>query len=195
VSAPLKLEERPLRSDAEANRRRILEAAAAAFAADGLETSVEAIARRACVGMGTLYRRFPTKEHLVRAILEARVAELIEIADAERGADRDPWDAFETVLTAALRLQERDRGMLQLAVRSLGAGALPANHAAFLERLAGLLSQAQRAGRVRPDIEADDLPVLLRMAAGATLPDLGGRDVPGEWPRYLGLLLDGLRAR
>jgi AcrR family transcriptional regulator len=193
VSTPL-VEPRPLRCDAEANRRRILEAAAGAFAEGGFETGVEAIARRAGVGMGTLYRRFPTKEHLVRAILESRVAEICEVA-AEAENDDDAWRALETVLTAALRLQARDRGVLHLAVQSLGPEAVPQNLGEFYARLGELLARAQVAGQARADVTPDDLPVLVRMAATATVPALSGADRSGEWPRYLGFVLDGLRAR
>lgn len=193
MSTPL-IEQRPLRCDAEANRRRILEAAAVAFAEGGFETGVEAIARRAGVGMGTLYRRFPTKEHLVRAILESRVAKLSDLA-AEAAAGEDAWAALELVLTAALRLQERDRGVVTLAAQSLGPEAIPDNLDGFYDCLGGLLTRAQAAGQARPDVSPGDLPVLLRMAASATAPALHGADRSGEWPRYLGIVLDGLRAR
>ena len=86
------LTERPLRADAERNRRRLLEAAATVIERDGVEASVEAIAREAGVGMGTLYRRFACKDDLVRAILAER-AEITLTEMAAGAAADDPWDA------------------------------------------------------------------------------------------------------
>src|ERR1700709_720376 len=85
---------RPLRADAARNRVRVLAAARAAFAEAGLDVGVEEIARRAGVGKGTLYRRFPTKEALVRAIFEDILDDIDRLV-ADVGRDADPRDAFE----------------------------------------------------------------------------------------------------
>ena len=94
--------ERPLRRDAQANRERIVAAARAAFAADGIEVPVEEIARRAGVGMGTLYRHFPTKEDLVDAVLEDAFAEFVALAE-QALAEEDAWAGFSGFLEQALR--------------------------------------------------------------------------------------------
>src|ERR687887_1130287 len=95
---------RPLRADAARNRARIVEAAKLAFAEAGLDVGVEEIARRAGVGKGTLYRRFPTKEALVRAIFEDRLAELEQLVDRLEAGPR-PWGGFAPLLPRAARGQ------------------------------------------------------------------------------------------
>src|SRR5881409_4028840 len=95
---------RPLRADAARNRTRVLDAARTAFAEAGLDVGVEEIARRAGVGKGTLYRRFPTKEALVRAIFED-ILEEIDVLVAEAEAEPDAWTAFTRYLESTARMQ------------------------------------------------------------------------------------------
>src|SRR3954465_9341110 len=102
-----------LRSDAAANRDRLIAAARTAFAEEGTDVKVEEIARRAGVGVGTLYRRFPGKEQLVRAILEERVSELLLLLRVTP-AEADPVAALGKFLEAVVRLQAEDRGVLRL---------------------------------------------------------------------------------
>ncbi|MFP5380306.1 MAG: TetR/AcrR family transcriptional regulator, partial [Vicinamibacteria bacterium] len=103
---------KPLRADAERNRRHILEAAAAAFADGGLDVPVAEIARRAGVGAGTLFRRFPTKDDLVIAIVEQRIDDIAARFE-EALADPDPWAGFAECMEAAVAMQVRDRGVLE----------------------------------------------------------------------------------
>ena len=93
-----------LRRDAERNRRRILAAAAEAFAEGGLAVTMDEIARRAGVGVGTVYRRFPDKELLIEALFEQRIDELVVLAEAAR-EDPDPWHGLVHFLETALALQ------------------------------------------------------------------------------------------
>ena len=99
---------KPLRADARRNREKVVAAASAAFAESGLDAQVEDIARRAGVGVGTLYRHFPTKDALIDAIVDARFAELTGAAERALEED-DVWAGFESFLVAAVELQAGDR--------------------------------------------------------------------------------------
>jgi AcrR family transcriptional regulator len=189
ASAPL----RPLRADAARNRARILEAAKRAFAEAGLDVGVEEIARRAGVGKGTLYRRFPTKEALVRAIFEDRLNELGRLATTAARTP-DPWEAFARFLESAARMQASDQGFLDVVAQRMGTGVLsPEHRRRFLALVSGPLKRAQEAGRVRADLVPEDVPLLLRMLGVTTRAAPDGQSMEEHWRRYLGLLLDGLR--
>lgn len=178
-----------LRSDAQRNRDRIVVAAREAFAEHGLDVGVEQIARRAGVGMGTLYRRFPTKESLVHAIFQQRVDDLQPVIDRALAGD-DPWAGFVDVLLATVAQHAEDRGFLQMVVLRLGPDAVPAEvRRRFFAPLDELLDRSQRAGRVRADISAADLPAIVRMAAASAL---APGDPARDCRRHVGLLLDGL---
>jgi AcrR family transcriptional regulator len=181
-----------LRSDARRNRDRIVSAAGEALAEQGLDVGVDEIARRAGVGMGTLYRRFPTKELLIQAIFEERLDELAPAVEHAL-ASEDAWKGFVDLLEAAVAAQAKDHGFLQLLLLRFGAEALPpGGQERFYGPFATLLERAHDAGQVRADVTADDLPVLVRMAAAAILPRVDRRPTR-DWPRYVELLLDGLR--
>ena len=187
---------RPLRADAARNRARIVEAARSAFAEKGVEVGVDEIARRAGVGMGTLYRRFPTKEALVLAILEERVDVLTAVA-AEL-ATADPLTALRSYVLRACEEIGRDRGLLQALARQLqahpelGAGKEVLGRR-WLAVLEPLVTRARERGAVREDLQAEDVAVLIRMLAAAAAP--GSTDTePGRGQAFfLDALLDGLR--
>jgi AcrR family transcriptional regulator len=183
---------RPLRADAARNRTRVLAAARAAFAESGLDVGVEEIARRAGVGKGTLYRRFPTKEALVRAIFEDRLDELGALADQCDG-EPDAWDAFARFLAYAARMQASDQGFLDVVAQRTGAVLSPQHRRRFLSILARPLQRAQGAGCVRGDLVPADVTLMLRMVGAATRQAPDGGSMEAHWPRYLALLLDGLR--
>jgi len=180
-----------LRTDAQRNRDRIVVAAREAFAEHGLDVGVEQIARRAGVGMGTLYRRFPTKESLVHAIFEERIDALQPVIDRALGSG-DPWEGFVEVVLATVAQHAEDRGFLQMVVLRLGPDAVPDDvRRRFFAPLEELLARAQRAARMRSDITAADLPAIVRMAAASAL---APGDPARDCRRHVGLLLDGLRA-
>jgi AcrR family transcriptional regulator len=185
--------ERPLRRDAERNRRRILEAASEAFAERGLAVTMDEIAARAEVGVGTVYRRFPDKELLIEALLEDRLAELVEHAEQALEAD-DPWEALVGFLDYALGLQAADRGLKEL-LTSTAHGRERISH--VRERLApmgdALVERAQRAGRLRPDVSGSDL-ALFQMMIGAAV-DFTRPVEPEAWRRMFAIVIDGLSAR
>jgi AcrR family transcriptional regulator len=182
-----------LRSDAAANRDRLIEAARSAFAELGPDVKVEEVARRAGVGVGTLYRRFPSKEDLVRAILEERVAELLVLLRATAG-DTEALAALGAFLEALVRMQAEDRGVLRLMAQSLGAEAYPDNIETLYDEVWTHVQRGQRAGQIRADVECDDIPALLRMANAAVGPAGTGCVEIDVALRCSALLLAGLRA-
>ena len=182
---------RPLRADAQRNHDRIVAAAYAAFAESGLDTSVEEIARRAGVGSATLYRRFPNQDLLLRAIIDARLAEL-EPRIAAAVAAEDPWEGLLAAFQAVLDIQARNMAFLRVLVE---AGALPHLKGELADRvfapIYALFERAQRAGKVRDDLAPSEIHALIRMVAATAHGE--GCTADGGWPRYLGLLGDALR--
>ena len=184
---------RPLRADAARNRTRVLDAARTAFAEQGLDVGVEEIARRAGVGKGTLYRRFPTKEALVQAIFDDILADYEALAD-EAVAHAEPGLAFANFLDAAARMQATNQGFYDVVTQRLGTSALSTDQRRrFIAAAAHPLRRAQEAGRVRADLVAEDIQLMLRMLGATTRPAMDGSAMDDHWPRYLGLLLDALR--
>jgi len=176
-----------LRADAARNAERILRAARAVYGELGPEAPVEAVARRAGVGERTLYRRFPAKADLVRAALDQSIAEVLTPAiDDARRVD-DPLRGLTQLIEAAIGLGVREQNLLTAAHRI---GALTADISDSLnEALQELVRRGQRAGLVRPDLVADDLPRLIAMLY-AVLPTMDSDS--GGWRRYVTLILDSI---
>jgi AcrR family transcriptional regulator len=197
-SAPVK--PRPLRADARRNRERILAAATAAFAADGLSVPLDEIARRAGVGPGTLYRHFPAKETLWEAVLLDRLQRLADEAEALHDAGHPSASASwapgpgEALLGFIDRLVAEAAPKRDLADALASAGAdVSATLAGTAERLRGaigaLLAAAQRSGSIRGDIGLAELMAIL----SGILFALRGRS--GDQPdpqRLVAVLRDGL---
>jgi AcrR family transcriptional regulator len=183
---------RPLRRDARRNRERILAAARAAFAEHGLDVGVDEIARRAGVGMGTLYRRFPTKDALIEAILEDRLEEVVALLERAVGG-HDPWRDFEGFMSEVVALQARDRGFKDILASSRrDEPRLTAARDRIAPLMERLLARAQAAGEMRADVDPRDVGPLL-WGAGRVV-ESTGEVAPDYWRRYLTLVLDGLRA-
>jgi AcrR family transcriptional regulator len=184
--------ERPLRRDAERNRDRIVEAARAAFASDGIHVSVEEIARRAGVGMGTLYRRFPTKRDLIDAVLEDAFSEICQAAEGALELE-DGWLGFTTFLDSVFALHVRNRGIKDvIASGQHDRSRLEALRARMRPLVAELITRAQEQGTLRSDFVAEDMPILIW--TGGRVAELTSAVSPELWRRYLGFVLDGLRA-
>jgi AcrR family transcriptional regulator len=179
-----------LRADAERNRRRILEAAAEAFSESGLDVGVAEIARRAGVGAGTLFRRFPTKEDLIFAIIEERTLEMIA-AGREALEEDDPSIALRRFMFAGVEMHVRDQGFFDAVVSRINKEErLRELRDEFVAIAGELLERGQAAGTVREDLEPPDLPLLMCAAASAAAPLQGA--LPDLWRRYVGVILDGL---
>jgi len=184
---------RPLRADAARNRTRVLDAARTAFAEAGLDVGVEEIARRAGVGKGTLYRRFPTKEALVRAIFDD-ILEEVEAISQRTDEEPDPRQAFAQYLSDSAHMQASNQGFYDVVARGLGAAALsPEQRQRILKSAERPLKRAQEAKQVREDLVPEDVQIMLRMLGAATRAAPDGHPMDEHWPRYLGLLLDSTR--
>ena len=184
--------DRPLRRDARENRERILEAARGAFAELGTDASVEEIAYRANVGMGTLYRRFPTKDALIDAVFEGHLERIAAAAEQALEAT-DAWEGLHDYLAFVVELQAADRGLSEIVGVNLRTEQLLGRARTRLRPLVQrLISRAQEAGKLRADVVYEDVSVLL-WTTGRVVD--ATRDVAPEfWQRYLALTVDGLRA-
>jgi AcrR family transcriptional regulator len=180
-----------LRRDARENRNRILAAARAAFAAEGVDVPVEAIADRAGVGMGTLYRRFPTKHDLVQAVIEESLDAFV-VAAEEGLAEADPWTGFTGFVERVLELHVENRALREVLAGTEHGHARDAVRRRVRPLVRRLIERAHADGSLRPDFAPEDMPLVF-MTAGRVL-EAGRGVAPDLWRRYLGLLLDGLRA-
>jgi AcrR family transcriptional regulator len=179
-------EERPLRADARRNREAILRAARHIFAKHGSQAQMDDVAKRAKVGVGTVYRHFPTKEALFEALALDKFERITRFAD-EAMEIEDPWEAVVTFLKNAAALQATDRSLSEV-FREHGKFAVDAAQDCGLADLGDrLVIRAQRAGVLRKDIRGSDLGMIC-CAVG----DLNSVPV-WSWERMLGIALDGLR--
>jgi AcrR family transcriptional regulator len=183
---------RPLRRDAQRNRERILTAARDVFAARGFAATLDDVAHHAGVGVGTVYRRFPTKEALIEALFADRLEDIVSLAE-DAAALPSAWDGLTLMLRRSVELHAVDRGLRDAALcvgidkhhfAEIGAQLLPL--------LTELIDRAHAEGALRPDVGIHDLPVIM-----ATVTDLAqhtGGERPAIYRRFLELIIDGLRA-
>jgi AcrR family transcriptional regulator len=190
---PASASAKPRRADAQRNRARLLEVAEAVFASKGIGASTEEIAREAGVGIGTVFRHFPTKEALLEAVFVRRLLLLAGRADALADAD-DPGAAFFTFFSYVVELAVTQRAQIE----ALADAGIDLQHASShakreLQRALGaLLVRAQAAGAVRADLVIAELFAIL-VGASRTA-EYAGPDVALR-ARSLGFIVDGLRPR
>lgn len=190
-SQTVSLDARPLRADARRNRDRILAAAQAEFAVSGGETQMDAIAVRAGVGVGTVYRHFPTKEALVGELIRERFERFVAFARAALEVD-DPWEAFVTFMHANAADCAADVGTQHVFFQAdPSMGPRLARETGLLGLSQQLVDRGHAAGVIRPDFSADDIGMVMCGVASAM--HFGGSQ--WAWRRHLGFVLDGLRAR
>ena len=184
-------EVRPLRRDAERNRQRILKAASQAFNEHGLEVSLDEIARYAGVGVGTVYRRFRTKEELVEALFMDRLDSVANLAEEAFRAP-DPWSGLVCFMERMTGIMAGDLGLRQILMFATYGQDLVAvarqRNAPLVQRL---VERAQAAGQLRADLRQTDIVFIVFMLAEAT--QLAHAASPDIWRRYLTLILDGMR--
>jgi AcrR family transcriptional regulator len=182
-----------LRRDAERNRRRILAAAADAFAEGGLGVTMDEIARCAGVGVGTVYRRFPDKELLIEALFEQRIDELVALAEAARD-EPEPFAGIERFFETFLAVQAADRGLKEVVMGTpRGRSRVARARSRIAPVVEELVARARASGELRPDVAASDFALVQFMLAA--LIDYTGDVDADAWRRMLAIVLDGLRAR
>jgi len=191
---PPKKDEKPLRRDAEENRRRLLAAAREVFAERGLEPTMDEVAARAGVGVGTAYRRFANKEELITALFRERIGEMGEVTEAALVvSERDPWQGIVSYLEGATALGAGDKGFRQLLLSSPQSREFVDEARALLEpRVEELVARAHRAKCLRPGIEPSDIFLVLLMISEVS--DYRPESETPPWRRFLPLLVDGLKA-
>jgi AcrR family transcriptional regulator len=179
--------ERPLRADARRNRERILKAARAVFADRGVEAQIDDVARKAKVGVGTVYRHFPTKEALRDALVHERFEAVAGIA-VEELAREDAWEGFCNLVWRASERNADDRAFCEVVAFSDPSRIV--EETGLAASIETLMARAKEQGRMRTD--ATLLDVAMMMCGGSSVmrmhPD------PAHWRRYLTVMLDGLRA-
>jgi AcrR family transcriptional regulator len=183
---------RALRADARRNRAAVLAAARERLAEDGLDGPIEDIARAAGVGVGTVYRHFPSKRELIAALVRDRFERMAERTE-EALAEDDPWQAFCDLMRFSAELQMRDRALSQFLAEQPELGYRDAVDTGLTELTARLIAKAQRSGGMRKDAVVEDVPTLL-CALGAVTASAAGTMPELNWERYVQIMLDGLRA-
>jgi len=184
--------QKPLRKDAERNRQRILAAARELFAEAGLHVTLDAVAERAGVGVGTVYRRFVDKEALIDALFEERIDQVVAIAEASCAIE-DPWEALTTFFDRATALHGDDRALKELLFSAAhGRERVAQARDRIKPKVGRLVARAQESGQLRADFEITDMPVLQLMLTAVM--EYAGDVAPDIWRRYLAVVLDGMRA-
>ena len=183
---------RHLRADAQLNQDRVLDAAVRAFASEGADASLRSIARDAGVGIGTLYRRFPTREHLVWAVYRSEVDRICVLVP-QLMAQHPPVRALRVWMEGFLDFLAAKRGMADVLKTALGSddGQRLETRALITGALAALLKAGAADGSVRPDADALDV----MMALGGIALIAGEATQREQAARLLDLLMDGLRPR
>jgi len=176
-----------LRADAERNRQLLLQAAREVFADQGLDASSKEIARRAGVGIATLYRRFPTRQDLLVATFGPKLAAYTEAIDRAL-KDPDPWRGFCDYLTAITGMQQGDRGFRDILTQAFpDARELRAQRDRVYHGVTELIERAKATGRLREDFVPEDVPLLLMANAGVVAAT--SEHAPESPDRLVGYLL------
>jgi AcrR family transcriptional regulator len=182
--------ERVLRADARRNREAVIAAARKLFAEEGLDAQMPDVAKAAKVGVGTVYRHFPTKDHLIAALADDRFERLAEKAREGIEAD-DPWEGLCGFIRFAARIQADDRGLCEV-MGSRPEVMSQAAYAVGLDELCDrLVKRAQRSGDLRKDLDWEDIPMVACSLGRITAAEPG--PAVGRWPRLVEIVIDGLR--
>ncbi|HEX3794750.1 MAG TPA: helix-turn-helix domain-containing protein [Acidimicrobiales bacterium] len=184
-SIPELLARRPQRADARRNYEKLITVARETFATEGVTASLEEIARRAGVGIGTLYRHFPARQDLLEAVYADDVDAVVR--SAEEVADLPPWDALEKWLQQLVEYLATKKALAQAV--NFQSELFKGGRASVHDAGEKILRRAQDADVARPEVSFDDV---LRLIHGVTMIDFVE---PGQSERIMAMALDGLRSQ
>jgi AcrR family transcriptional regulator len=180
------------RADARRNREAIMAAARDVFCEGGCQCPIEDIAKKAGLGVGTVYRHFPNKDALIDALMEQRFERLAARA-TEALEQEDPWEAFCDLLRFAAASQAEDRGLSEVISQRPAKGHANAVKSGLTKTTEELMRRAKATGQMRKDARVEDVPTILCGLGGV----LGAHEesMPAlNWERFLAIMLDGLAA-
>jgi AcrR family transcriptional regulator len=184
-----------MRADARRNRESILAAAREVFSKYGMEAQMEEIARRAGVGVGTLYRHFPTKDELVGELIQIKLGDFAIRARAKFEEDERPWESFADLLREQNELASRDASQQRM-IFAMTPEALEKAAPTIAELTAAtqaFIDRAKQAGAVREDLVVDDIRTLMCGLGSVMAADALGV-MSYDWRRMLEFTLEGMRA-
>lgn len=185
---------KPMRADARRNRDKVLEAARAAFAADGQDAQMPDIAKRAGVGVGTVYRHFPTKEALVEALVRDHFSRIADLAEEAADREGEPWDRFMQLAETCGERCANDRGLAAAVTGSREMlGVIAEQETRLRAATTRLVDEGRAAGQLRADATVEDVSML--MCSLANIADMENTRPDFSWRRYLEVAFDGMRAR
>jgi AcrR family transcriptional regulator len=183
--------DRALRADARRNRAAVIEAARRLFAEQGLDAQMPDVAKQANVGVGTIYRHFPTKDDLIAALVADRFDRLAQKA-RDGLENKDPWEAVADLIRFSAEIQAEDRGLCEVMGSRPDMMDAAARGADLPELSRRLVARAQRSGQLRRDLTWEDIPMIACGLGRITQTDIG--PARGRWPRLVEIILDGIRA-
>jgi AcrR family transcriptional regulator len=183
--------EKPLRADARRNREKVLVAARAVFAEQGVDAQMDDVARRADVGVGTVYRHFPTKEALLTALSD-EVFAVVAVYTRNLLTLADPWEAFTRAMWFGAEKTAGDRAFSEVLAAStkMTPRTCPGKEDLYVT-IGELMERCKAAGTMRDDAMVDDIGMMMCGIGSASQME---HPVPEPWRRHLAIMLDGLRA-
>jgi AcrR family transcriptional regulator len=184
-----------MRADARRNRERILAAAREVFSTDGADAQMDEIARRAGVGVGTLYRHFPTKPQLVGELIGIKLADFAERARRKFDEDARPWESFAELLweQAEIACQDASQQRMIFAMTPEAMEQATATVSELSDAIQAFIDRAKQAGAVREDLEVGDVRTLMCGLGSIMAADALGV-MPYNWRRHMEFVLEGMRA-
>ncbi len=185
-----------MRADARRNRERIIQAAREAFAEDGADTQMDDVARRAGVGVGTLYRHFATKDLLVGELVRVKLSDFAAIVRARLEQGGDPWETFRGAVLDQANVMASDAVHQSMVFATTPESVAQAQSGidAIQEAWSEVLRRAKEAGEIREDFTVDDIRTMMCGLGSMMAADRLGV-MRYDWRRQLEFTLDGVRAR